>query len=56
MKFLTMFQLVLPLYECADPAAAEPLHFVTGPLHSVVEPLHSVAYSAAACAAPTETS
>jgi hypothetical protein len=43
-----MFQLVLPLHECADPAAAEPLH-------SIAESLHSVADSAAG-ATPTETS
>jgi hypothetical protein len=44
-----VFQLVLPLYECVDPAATEPLH-------SVAKPLHSVADSAAVGAAPTETS
>jgi hypothetical protein len=44
-----VFQLVLPLNECADPAA-------TAPLHSVAEPLHSVADSATGGAAPTTTS
>jgi hypothetical protein len=51
-----VFQLVLPLYECVDPAATEPLHSVAEPLHSVAKPLHSVADSAAVGAAPTETS
>jgi hypothetical protein len=52
-----VFQLVLPLHECADPVAAEPLHSVADsaaePLQSIVD---SVADSAAAGAAPTETS
>jgi hypothetical protein len=41
--------MVLPLHECANPTAAEPLH-------SVAKPIHSVTDSAAAGAAPTETS
>jgi hypothetical protein len=41
-----VFQLVLPLRECDDPATVE----------SVVEPLQSVADSTDAGAAPTETS
>jgi hypothetical protein len=49
-----VFQPDLPLYECADPTAAE---FVAEPLHSIdesaTEPLHSLANSAAAL---TETS
>jgi hypothetical protein len=36
--FLTVFQPVLPLHECADPAAAESIA-----AQSVAEPLHSVA-------------
>jgi hypothetical protein len=58
-----VFQLVFPLHECPDPAAAkplhsivEPLHSVAEPLHSVAEPLHSVADSAGGSAAPTKTS
>jgi hypothetical protein len=58
-----VFQLVLPLHECADPtvveplhSVAEPLHYVAKPLHSIAEPLYSIADSAAASAAPTETS
>jgi hypothetical protein len=44
-----MFQSVLPLNECADPVATEPLHYVA-------EHLHSVADSATGGAAPTTTS
>jgi hypothetical protein len=52
-----VFQLILPLHECADPAAAES---PTEPLHSVAdsataEPLQSVADSAAVGAASIET-
>jgi hypothetical protein len=54
---------VLPLYECADPAAAEsiaaePLHFIvdSSAAKSAAEPLQSVADFATASAAPTETS
>jgi hypothetical protein len=36
-KFLTVIQPVLPLYECADPAAAE-----SATAESVAEPLHSI--------------
>jgi hypothetical protein len=42
MYFLTMFQQVLPLHECATKSAADPLH--------------SIATPATASAAPTETS
>jgi hypothetical protein len=53
-QFLTVIQLVLPLPESI--VAAEPLHSVA----AAAEPLHSVvdyaADSAAAGAAPTETS
>jgi hypothetical protein len=49
-----VFQPVLPIHECADPAtAAEPLYFVAD---STAELLQSVADSFAAGAAPTETS
>jgi hypothetical protein len=48
-----VFQSVLPLHECADPVAAEPLHSVA---NSTVEPLQSIADSAATGAAPTKTS
>jgi hypothetical protein len=64
-----VFQPVLTLHECADPAVAkstgEPLHFVADfaaaePLHyvanSAIEPLQSVTNSAASGATPTETS
>jgi hypothetical protein len=56
---------VLPLHECADPAAAEsaiePLHSVadSAATESVAEPLQSIgsiADSTAAGVAPTETS
>jgi hypothetical protein len=51
---------VLPLHECAvesvaNPAAAESIADPTT-VESAAEPLHSVADSAAASAAPTETS
>jgi hypothetical protein len=50
-----VFQPVLPLHECADPAAAEsgaePLHSVAN--SATAEPLQSIADSGAA---PTETS
>jgi hypothetical protein len=55
-----MFQLVLPLHECADSAttesAAEPLDSVAdfAATESVAVPLHSFADSATA--APTKTS
>jgi hypothetical protein len=53
-----VFQLVLPLHECANPTATEPLHSVAN--DSTAEPLQYVADSvvdfAAAGAAPTETS
>jgi hypothetical protein len=39
-----VFQPVLPLHECADPAAVEPLHSVA---HSTAKPLHFIADSAA---------
>jgi hypothetical protein len=52
-----MIQPVLPLHECADPAAIEPLHSTTD---SVADPLQSLAdsvtNSTAASAAPTEIS
>jgi hypothetical protein len=53
---------VLPLHECADPAAAEsaiePLHSVadSAATESVAEPLQSIADSTATGVAPTETS
>jgi hypothetical protein len=49
--FLTMFQPVLPLHECADPAAAK-----FAATEFAAEPLQSVADSAAVGATPTETS
>jgi hypothetical protein len=58
-----MFQSVLPLHKCVDPAATESIvaESAVEPLHSVAdstaaEPLQSVANSAAAGAALTETS
>jgi hypothetical protein len=57
-----MFQLVLPLHECADSAtaesAAEPLDSIadSAATESVAVPLHSFADSATAGAAPTKTS
>jgi hypothetical protein len=48
-----VFQPVLPLHECADLVAAEPLDSIAD---SATEPLQSVADSASAGAAPTETS
>jgi hypothetical protein len=48
-----VFQLVLPLHECANPTVVKPLHSVAEPLQSIVD---SVADSTAAGAAPTETS
>jgi hypothetical protein len=48
-----VFQPVLPLHDCADPAATQPLHSIAD---SVAKPLHSVADSAATGATPTETS
>jgi hypothetical protein len=50
-KFLTVFQPVLPLQECADPAAAK-----SAVAESPIEPLHSVADSTAASPTPTKTS
>jgi hypothetical protein len=61
-SFLTVFQPVLPLHECADPttdeSTAEPLHFVVDSIaaESAVEPLQSVTDSAAASAALIQTS
>jgi hypothetical protein len=49
--FLTVFQMVLPLHECVDPTAAEPLHSV---FDSTAETLQYVADSTAT--APTDTS
>jgi hypothetical protein len=46
-----MFQPVLPLHECADPAAAK-----FAATEFAAEPLQSVADSAAVGATPTETS
>jgi hypothetical protein len=55
-----MFQLVLPLHECADPAAAEStaIKFAAkfAATEFAAEPLQSVADSAAVGATPTETS
>jgi hypothetical protein len=62
-----MFQLILPLHECADPATtesvavesiAEPLHSVadSAAAESATKPFHSVADSATAVAALTKTS
>jgi hypothetical protein len=52
-----VFQLVLPLHECADPTAAESLHSIAD---SAIEPLQPIANSVAdfdsAGVAPTETS
>jgi hypothetical protein len=48
-----VFQTVLPLHECVDPTAAEPLHSV---FDSAAETLQYVADSAATGAAPTNTS
>jgi hypothetical protein len=52
-----VFQLVLPLHECADPIAAESLHSIAD---SAVEPLQPIANFVAdfdsAGIAPTETS
>jgi hypothetical protein len=47
-----VFQLVLPLHKCADPATAELLHSIAD---STAEPLQSVVDSVAAGAALTET-
>jgi hypothetical protein len=57
-----VFQPVLPLHECDDPAAAEstaePIYSIakSATTVSAVEPLQSVADSTDAGAAPTETS
>jgi hypothetical protein len=57
-----VFQPVLPLHECDDPAAAEsaaePIYSIakSATTVSAVEPLQSVADSNDAGAAPTETS
>jgi hypothetical protein len=51
-----MFQLVLPLHECADPAAAESAAIKFAATEFAAEPLQSVADSAAVGATPTETS
>jgi hypothetical protein len=70
-QFLTVIQLILPFYECADHAPAE---FATEPLHSVanstateeaatdpaaiestIEPLHSAIDPASSGATLTET-
>jgi hypothetical protein len=48
-----VFQPVLPLHECANPAATEPLHSIAD---SAAEPLQSVVDSTAAGVALTETS
>jgi hypothetical protein len=49
-----MFELGLPLHECADPAAAES---AAEPLHSVAaKPLQSIADSAVVGAVLNETS
>jgi hypothetical protein len=49
--FLTMFQLILSLHECADPAAAQ-----SATVEFAAEPLQSIVDSAATSAAMTETS
>jgi hypothetical protein len=57
-----VFQLVLPLHECAGPgaaeSAAEALNYVadSAAAESAAEPLQFIADSAASGAAPTETS
>jgi hypothetical protein len=53
-----VIQLVLHLHECANPAAAEPLHFIADSTiaESAGESLQSIPNSPAIGAAPIETS